>query len=379
MRPPISRSPSHPASIHLQPSLIASAAISLALLVTISPPPLQASSFFLYGDPSFSFGTNSPDIGSMALAIQSTLGIPIQIVTNLPDENPNFPPLVGDSSVAPFYMFGPATGGVIKNLNLNSPVVTGLSSGSLRSDGFEVDVCGNSAESYVLRVFSGTVFYDVLVRPSSCSGTANVVWSFVQISSPRFLAIPPMSSPTPFPVQVVSTVSTLTHGTAGTFDLNLPLAGPPGIECRRTEGAAGSYTIVYNFLLPLNSVYSASLTGGAGHIHDSGIGLDPRQYIVNLTNVATAQTIVVTLNFVQDNVGNVSNSVSAHMSILVGDTTDNGNVGKADVRQVQNQVGQPVSATNFRDDVNHDGVIDANDVSLVKRQKGTSLVPSPTR
>ena len=378
MLPLTNSAPSRSVAVHSKASLIASAAISLVVLVTIIPSPLQASSSYLYGDPSFSFGTSSPDVGSMALAIQSSLGVPIEI-TNLRDENPNFPPLIGDSSVAPFYVFGPASGGVIKNLNLNSPVVSGITSGSLQSGGFEADVCGNFAELYLLRVFSGTMFYDVLVRPASCSGTDNVVWSFSQISSPRSVTPSPTSSPTPFPVQLVSTASRFTHGSAGIFDLNLPLAGPPGIECRRTEGAAGDYTIVYTFLLPLNSVYSASLTGGVGHIHDSGIGLDPRQYIVNLTNVTNAQTIVVTLNFVQDNVGNVSNSVNARMTILVGDTTDNGNVGKADVRQVQNQIGQPVTVANFREDVNHDGVIDANDVNLVKRQKGTSLVTPGTR
>jgi hypothetical protein len=263
---------------------------------------------------------------------------------------------------------------VIKNLNLNAPVVTGLTSGSLRSDGFEVDFCGDFVERFVLRVFSGGAFFDVLVRPASCSGIDNVIWSFYQVSFPQPVTnATPTPSPTPFPVQLVSTVSTFSHGMAGAFDINLPLAGPAGIECRRTVGAAGSYTIVFNFRRTLNSVSSATITSGVGQVHDSGIGVDPHQYIVNLTNVTNAQTIVVTLNFVQDSIGHVSNAVNANMSVLVGDITDNGNVGSADVRQVQAQVGMPVTAANFRNDVNHDGVIDVNDVNLVKRQKRTSL------
>jgi hypothetical protein len=35
----------------------------------------------------------------------------------------------------------------------------------------------------------------------------------------------------------------------------------------------------------------------------------------------------------------------------------------------------PVTTANFRNDVNHDGVIDVNDVNLVKRQKRTALPP----
>jgi hypothetical protein len=153
------------------------------------------------------------------------------------------------------------------------------------------------------------------------------------------------------------------------------LAGPPGVECRRTNGAAGSYTIVYTFRKPLNSVSSASVTSGVGRVHDSAIGVDPREYIVNLVDVSNAQSIIVTLNFVQDSVGHVSDAVNAAMSVLIGDTTDNGNVGTADVRQVQGQLGHAVTAINFRDDLNHDGFIDANDLSIVKRQKTTSLPP----
>ena len=130
---------------------------------------------------------------------------------------------------------------------------------------------------------------------------------------------------------------------------------------------------MYTFRKTLSNVNSASVTSGVGRVHDSGIGADPHEYIVNLVNVSNAQSITVTLNFVQDSVGHVSNAVNAAMSVLVGDITDNGNVGSADVGQVQAQVGQPVMAANFRNDVNHDGFIDGNDVNIVKKKKKTSL------
>src|SRR5262249_16050235 len=43
-----------------------------------------------------------------------------------------------------------------------------------------------------------------------------------------------------------SVVSRKTHGGAGTFDVNLPLTGTPGIECR-TGGATSDYQIVVTF------------------------------------------------------------------------------------------------------------------------------------
>jgi hypothetical protein len=350
------------------------AAVGLVLLFQILGQPLEAASFALYGDPNFSFGASAPNAALMASAIQSGMNIPITVVTGLADENTALAPVVANSQAPPFYVFGPSANGVIKNLNLDDPIVTGLTSGELRSAGFEVDFCGDFAERYVLRVFSATEFYDVLVRPATCSGIANVLWSFYQVSSPRPNGqSTPTPSPTPFPVQLVSTVSRFTHGAAGTFDINLPLAGPPGIECRRTTGGGGNYSIVYTFRKTLNSVSSASVTSGVGRVHDSGIGADPHEYIVNLVNVSSAQSVMVTLNYVQDSVGHVSNAVNAAMSVLVGDITDNGNVGSGDVGQVRAQVRQPVTAVNFRNDVNHDGVIDGNDVNIVKKRRRTSL------
>jgi hypothetical protein len=61
------------------------------------------------------------------------------------------------------------------------------------------------------------------------------------------------------------------------------------------------------------------------------------------------------------------------MSLLIGDVGGNGNVGSGDVTAVNGQVGHPVTISNFRDDVNHDGVIDNTDATLVKSQRGLYL------
>ena len=108
-------------------------------------------------------------------------------------------------------------------------------------------------------------------------------------------------------------------------------------------------------------------------MRDSGIGPDPHQYIVNLVNVANAQTIVVTLDFVQDSQGHASPAVDGPMTLLIGDATANGRVASADVKEVKAQIGHPVTIFNFRDDVNHDGFIDATDLSLVQNRKGTAV------
>ena len=92
---------------------------------------------------------------------------------------------------------------------------------------------------------------------------------------------------------------------------------------------------------------------------------------VNLSGVANAQTLMLTLFGVND--GTSMNNVAVPMSILVGDTNGNGTVNASDVSQTKAQTGQSVTASNFRADVTANGVINASDVSLVKSRSGTSL------
>jgi hypothetical protein len=173
-------------------------------------------------------------------------------------------------------------------------------------------------------------------------------------------------------VQLNSVVSRKIHGTAGTFDINLPLTGNPGIECR-SGGASNTYTMVFTFANPLISVSSASVTSGTGSVVSSSIGTDAHDYIVNLTGVTNAQRLTVTLANLSDNAGDFSTSVTATMGVLVGDTTANGAVNSSDIAQTQSQSGQPVTANNFREDVTVNGSVNSSDIALVQAHSGTAL------
>jgi PQQ-like domain/Dockerin type I domain len=185
-------------------------------------------------------------------------------------------------------------------------------------------------------------------------------------------------APTPPPVQLDSVVSRKTHGNAGTFDIILdcpPCAGlaPPGVECR-SGGANGDYTIVFSFRNNLTSVGSASVTSGTGSVSSSAIDSDDtHNYIVNLTGVADAQVVTVSLANVYDSAGNGSSAVSEAISVLIGDTNADSFVNSADISQTKSQSGNSVSASNFREDVNADGFLNSADISLVKSRSGTAL------
>ncbi len=173
-----------------------------------------------------------------------------------------------------------------------------------------------------------------------------------------------------------SVTSRKTHGSAGTFDINLPIGGPVNIE-DRSGGNTGNHTMVFTFLKPVASVGARNVTGQSGSpsIVEAGTGPGPQanQYTVNLTGVNNAQTISVTLSNVTDTEGGVIPSATGTMGVLLGDVDQNRSVDGNDVSAVQARTRQPVDSSNFKADVNASGQIDGNDVSLTQSQTGTIL------
>ena len=158
------------------------------------------------------------------------------------------------------------------------------------------------------------------------------------------------------------------HGGAGTFDVNLPLTGNAGIECR-SGGATNDYQMVFTF--PSSVTFnSASVTAGTGSVSSSS-GSGTTTVTVNLTGVTNAQRITVTLFGVNN--GTAMGDVSVQMGVLIGDTNANGAVNAGDVAQTKSRIGQPVDGTNFRSDVNANGAINAGDVANIKSHIGTGL------
>jgi hypothetical protein len=172
-------------------------------------------------------------------------------------------------------------------------------------------------------------------------------------------------------MQLTSVVSRKTHGSAGTFDVDLPETGKAGIECR-SGGASNDYTLVFTFANNV-IVQGATVSTGAGRV--TSFSVAGNTVTANLSEVVTAQRIVVTLVRVSD--GTNTSDVQATMDVLVGDTTANGAVNSSDVAQTQSQSGQPVTATNFREDVTVNGLINSSDVALVQSKSGTGLPAAP--
>jgi hypothetical protein len=173
-----------------------------------------------------------------------------------------------------------------------------------------------------------------------------------------------------------------THGAAGTFDINLPVTGTPGIDCR-TTGGTNDYTMLVTFGGNVNVTGNpqAQVTVGSGCVGSGGtctgnVTVSSNVVTIPLTNIANAQTINVRLNGVNSAAPDTpATDFTIPMSILIGDTNANGVVNATDVAQTKGRLGQTVNATNFRSDANANGSINATDTTIVKQHSGTSLPP----
>ena len=182
---------------------------------------------------------------------------------------------------------------------------------------------------------------------------------------------------------VTSAVSRKTHGVAGSFDINMPLTGTSGVECR-SGGATHDYSLVVTFSgnvtvtgMPQSQVVTGTGCVGSGGTCDPNgtVSVSGSIVTVPLTNIADVQVINVQINGVNGASDEPAVNVNIPMGFLTGDVNGSRLVNSTDVAQTKSQVGQNVGSGNFREDVNASGTITATDVSIVKSDVGHALPP----
>jgi hypothetical protein len=170
-------------------------------------------------------------------------------------------------------------------------------------------------------------------------------------------------APTTSGINLVSAASRLTHGSAGTFDISMPLTGVSGVEDR----SSSIYNAVFTFDAPVSSGQVTVLSGTAtvGAISFSGNSMTAQ-----LTGVTSAE--IVTLR-----VQNINGDGQLHGDVpfgfLTADVNANRIVDRPDQQKLQTDRGQPVTASNFRDDINLSGVVDRPDLQSAQINRGHSI------
>jgi hypothetical protein len=206
---------------------------------------------------------------------------------------------------------------------------------------------------------------ETVTLPSGGSVTARIKVEaigniFFDISDANFTITGPLS--------LSSAASRKTHGSVGDFDVNLPLVGTPGVECR--SNAAG-HRLVFTFSNPIVSG-NAAVSSGTGAVSGAPT-FSGNTMTVNLTGVSDVQTLGVTLSNVTDSFSQVLPNTLINVSFLRGDANESRTVNATDIGQVKSLSGAAIMSTNFRFDVNANGAINASDVGLVKASSGNVL------
>jgi Galactose oxidase, central domain/Dockerin type I domain len=164
-------------------------------------------------------------------------------------------------------------------------------------------------------------------------------------------------------LSLVSAASRKTHGKAGPFDIDLPLTGTPGVECRVGNGGPFLQTIVFTFSEPVTSISGATTTT-CGTVNSTTI--NGSTVTVELGHVTCdGSDITVTVPGVTGASGSVD--ASATMTLRTDDVNADGVVNKTDLQEIRMNVGRGlVNEDSFRNDITVDGKVNHGDTTLEK-------------
>jgi hypothetical protein len=165
-------------------------------------------------------------------------------------------------------------------------------------------------------------------------------------------------------ITLIRAVSRKVHGDAGTFDIDLPLSGTPGVECREGNGGPVLQTIVLTFSEPVTSVSGTTTTtcGSVNSTNKKGLSVT-----VEVGHVTPCEGSDITVTVSGVNGASSSVDASATMTLRTGDVNADGVVNNKDLKEIKMNVGRGlVNGDNFRDDITVDGKVNHGDTTLEK-------------
>ena len=162
---------------------------------------------------------------------------------------------------------------------------------------------------------------------------------------------------------LVSAASRLTHSAAGVFEIDMPLTGDSGVECRDAQTYQAIFTFDTAVTSGVASVVGGTATGGTPTFSGN-------EMIVPLSGVANAQIVILRLE-------NINGDDQLHGDVsfgfLIGDADSNRTVDNTDIKALEAAYAHPVDSSNFRADFHPDGRINREDRSELRAHLRTSL------
>ena len=290
---------------------------------------------------------------TLSSPIGATLGTPTSIAVTILDND--FATAPGAPTI------GTATpGNTVATISFTAPASDGgspITGYTVTCDGGSTPKTGTFSPITVTVLSNGTLY--------NCSVTAS---NAIGPGPPSAtVAVTPSAGAA---LALVAVQSRKVHAGVGPFDLminpGVPITGAVSVEPRNV-GAA--HTIVFRF----NNTVTApgtvtAVDASMASIGNPTVAMSTNEVIVTLTGVPDNKRLTVALANVNGSFG-----TTASIGFLVGDVNGTRSVNATDISGVKAQVGQPISATNFRFDLNATGGVSAVDVSVVKSRAGVVL------
>jgi len=236
---------------------------------------------------------------------------------------------------------------------------------------------GEPITSYTVVASPGSASASASASPVVVTGLSNgTAYSFT-VTATNSAGTGPASiasnsvTPSALAGSLVSVQSRKTHGVAGNFGLtidgNIPVGGAVTVEPR----AIGSgHRIVFTFNNPVTSTGSVSLVNTPGPSGSAAAVIDNNTVVVTLTGLADNARATVSLTGVNNTL-----NTSVSLGFLVGDVNGLRSVTASDLSAIKASIAgsQPVTAQNFRHDINTSGTISGSDLSAARVRAGQIL------
>jgi len=210
---------------------------------------------------------------------------------------------------------------------------------------------------------------------SAENARSNLVWSyFNQTSVARQSLASAFPSITP---QLISAASRKTTPGFIVVDLPLNLAGNESVENR--SGGPTELVVTFDSTIVKGSNFAISLSTptGAAVGTVSNTSVNGSQLVIDLSGVADAQSLIVTLTDVRHFSTAASGNYTLDLGVLLGDTNQDGEVNALDFNAIASNFGGN-GKDSSQGDLNVDGVVNTQDFMLLASAFNKSItIPAP--
>jgi hypothetical protein len=160
--------------------------------------------------------------------------------------------------------------------------------------------------------------------------------------------------------ELLSATSRISHGPAGDHDVQLPLKGGSGVECRSVQNGL---TVVLTFSQRLSPGAKVIVTAGKAKAAAAVVAANVVS--VKLTDLVDADTITLSVSRIANLDHDSARRQTVTLRTLLGDVNGDGRVNArdSDLVRLAAKKTTKVNNANFRADLNIDGVISSADTT----------------